>query len=103
LVWEKPVACVKRSYRVSESLEMEEDELAITNQRDRLQSILLEKISGLLGNGDINSRLAGNLHISIPNIPNSAVIAKVRSKLAISTGAACSSGIEAPSLMYFKL
>lgn len=67
---------MKRSYRVSESLEMEEDELAITNQRDRLQSILLEKISGLLGNGDINSRLAGNLHISIPNIPNSAVMLK---------------------------
>lgn len=34
---------------------------------------------------------------SLPDIPNSAVIARVRSKLAISTGAACSSGVETPS------
>jgi cysteine desulfurase len=46
---------------------------------------------------ECTSRLAGNLHISIPNIPNSAVIARVRSQLAISTGSACSSGVETPS------
>lgn len=48
-------------------------------------------------NGDVSSRLSGNLHISIPDVPNSAIIARVRSKLAISTGAACSSGVETPS------
>jgi cysteine desulfurase len=37
------------------------------------------------------------LHISIPGIPNSAVITRVRSQLAISTGSACSSGVETPS------
>lgn len=78
-------------------LEMAEDEKAIAAKRDRLQSLLLEKIPSLVVNGDTTSRLAGNLHISIPDIPNSAVIARVRSKLAISTGAACSSGVEAPS------
>lgn len=78
-------------------LEMAEDELAIAAKRDRLQDILLEKIPGLVVNGDVNSRLSGNLHISIPDIPNSAVIARVRQKLAISTGAACSSGVETPS------
>lgn len=78
-------------------LEMAEDEKAIAAKRDRLQSLLLEKIASLVVNGDTTSRLAGNLHISIPDIPNSAVIARVRSKLAISTGAACSSGVEAPS------
>ena len=36
-------------------------------------------------------------HISIPDIPNSAIIARVRHQLAISTGAACSSGIVTPS------
>lgn len=76
---------------------MAEDELAIAAKRDRLQDILLEKIPGLVVNGDVNSRLSGNLHISIPDIPNSAVIARVRQKLAISTGAACSSGVETPS------
>ncbi|MCP2729889.1 cysteine desulfurase family protein [Limnofasciculus baicalensis] len=78
-------------------LEMEEDEKAISSKRDKLQNLLLKKIPGLIINGDPTSRLAGNLHISIPDIPNSAVIARVRSKLAISTGAACSSGVETPS------
>lgn len=76
---------------------MEEDERAIANLRDRLQSLLLDKIPDLVINGDVTSRLSGNLHISIPDIPNSAVIARVRSQLAISTGAACSSGVETPS------
>ncbi|MEH1780550.1 MAG: cysteine desulfurase family protein [Nostoc sp.] len=78
-------------------LEMEEDEKAITDLRDKLQSLLLEKIPGLVINGDVANRLSGNLHISIPDVPNSAIIARVRQKLAISTGAACSSGVEAPS------
>ncbi|MBE9019766.1 aminotransferase [Chroococcidiopsis sp. CCALA 051] len=78
-------------------LEMEADEKAIAAKRDKLQSLLINKIPGLIVNGDTTARLAGNLHISIPDIPNSAVIARVRSKLAISTGAACSSGVETPS------
>lgn len=78
-------------------LEMEVDEKAIAKLRDRLQTLLLEQIPDLIINGDLTARLAGNLHISIPGIPNSAVIARVRSQLAISTGSACSSGVEAPS------
>ncbi len=78
-------------------LEMEQDEQEIALRRDKLQQLLQDKIPNLLVNGDINSRLAGNLHISIPGIPNSAIIARVRHKIAISTGAACSSGIVAPS------
>ena len=79
------------------SLEMEQDEQAISTLRDYLQMRLLESIPELIINGDIENRLAGNLHISIPGVPNNAVIARVRSKLAISTGSACTSGIEAPS------
>ena len=78
-------------------LEMEEDEQAIAYLRDKLQKLLQDKIPNLIVNGDINSRLAGNLHISIPGIPNSAIVARVRHKIAISTGAACSSGVAAPS------
>jgi cysteine desulfurase len=79
------------------SLEMAEDEQAIAAKRDRLQNLLLANISGLVINGDTENRLAGNLHISIPGIPNTAVIARVRHQLAISTGSACTSGVEAPS------
>ncbi|HIK11146.1 MAG TPA: cysteine desulfurase [Oscillatoriaceae cyanobacterium M33_DOE_052] len=78
-------------------LEMAEDEEKIKFLRDKLQSLLLDKIPDLVINGDVEARLAGNLHISIPDIPNSAIIARVRSRLAISTGAACSSGVESPS------
>lgn len=78
-------------------IEMEEDERAIAANRDRLQQLLTENIPDLVINGDTTNRLAGNLHISVPNVPNSAVIARVRTQLAISTGSACSSGAEAPS------
>ncbi|MDY6940886.1 MAG: cysteine desulfurase family protein [Cyanobacteriota bacterium] len=78
-------------------LEMAADETAIASKRDRLQRLLQAQIPGLQVNGDRDSRLAGNLHISIPEIPNSAIIARVRHRLAISRGSACSSGVEAPS------
>lgn len=77
--------------------EMAMDEIEIGKKRDRLQAFLQAQIPDLVINGDLENRLAGNLHISIPGIPNSAVIARVRHKLAISTGSACSSGAEAPS------
>ncbi len=78
-------------------LEMDDDEQAIAAKRDRLQNLLLEKIPSLVVNGDLEQQLARNLHISIPGIPNRAVIARIRHQLAISTGSACSSGVEAPS------
>ena len=78
-------------------LEMAEDEKAIALLRDKLQNLLQEKIPNLVVNGDMTSRLAGNLHISIPEIPNSAIIARIRDRLAISTGSACSSGVAAHS------
>ena len=79
------------------SLEMSEDERAIAIKRDYLQNLLIGKIHNLVINDDLDNRLAGNLHISIPGIPNGAVVARIRHKLAISTGSACSSGVEAPS------
>ncbi|WP_414566405.1 MULTISPECIES: cysteine desulfurase family protein [unclassified Anabaena] len=85
-------------------LEMESDEKAIptvgcayAQLRDTLQNLLQAAIPDLVVNGDLNNRLSGNLHISIPDVPNSAIIARVRHQLAISTGAACSSGVVAPS------
>jgi cysteine desulfurase len=77
--------------------EMAVDEVEIEKKRDHLQALLQEKIPSLVINGDLQNRLAGNLHIAIPGIPNSAIMARVRHKLAISTGSACSSGVEAPS------
>ncbi len=78
-------------------LEMENDESKIAILRNTLQTLLQEQIPNLVVNGDLNNRLSGNLHISIPDIPNTAMIARLRHQLAISTGAACSSGVVAPS------
>ncbi|MBD2498148.1 cysteine desulfurase family protein [Nostoc sp. FACHB-280] len=78
-------------------LEMEQDENAIAILRNQLQNQLQAAIPELVVNGDLNNRLSGNLHISIPDISNTAIIARVRQQLAISTGAACSSGVVAPS------
>jgi cysteine desulfurase len=78
-------------------LEMEADEKAIALKRDRLQKYLQCHIRDLVVNGDTQARLGGNLHISLPDVPNSAVIARLRTQLAISTGAACSSGVASPS------
>jgi cysteine desulfurase len=78
-------------------VEMEADEGAIAQLRDQLQKLLQAAIPDLVVNGDLNNRLSGNLHISIPGIPSSAIIARVRHQLAISGGAACSSGVIAPS------
>ena len=79
------------------ALEMADDEVAVGARRDRLLSLLRERIPDLVVNGHPTDRLAGNLHISVPGTPNSAVVARLRSTVAISTGAACSSGVEAPS------
>jgi len=74
------------------SEEMAEDEPAIARRRDRLEAALLRLVPELIVNGDRVNRLAGNLHVSIPNVPNTAVVARLRHHLAISTGSACSSG-----------
>ena len=76
---------------------MEDDEKLIAQKRDHLQTLLQQNIPNLVINGDLENRLAGNLHISIPGIPNKAIIARIRHQLSISTGSACTSGVESPS------
>lgn len=78
-------------------LERDQDEQRVGELRDRLQELLVESIAGVVVNGDLKNRLAGNLHFSVPDIPNKAVVARIRDRLALSTGSACRSGIEAPS------
>ena len=77
--------------------EMTQDESRISVMRDHLRDILLVGIPDLKINGDQENKLAGNLHISIRDTPNDAVIARVRHRLAVSSGAACASGVITPS------
>lgn len=77
--------------------EMATDEPRIALMRDSLQRDLRTGLPGLVINGARNNRLAGNLHVSLHDIPSDAVIARIRERVAIATGAACTSGIETPS------
>ena len=78
-------------------LELAIDEKRMATQRDRLEALLLAGIDGLGVNGDPEHRLSNNLHVAVPGVPNNAVIARLRRRVALSSGAACSSGAETPS------
>ena len=78
-------------------LELAADEKRMAAQRDRLEALLLAGIDGLVVNGDPEHRLSNNLHVAVPGVPNNAVIARLRRRVALSSGAACSSGAETPS------
>lgn len=75
---------------------MYSDEHAIVANRDRLQTLLQQEIPNLVIHGDLEHQLSGNLHVAVPGVLNRAVIARLRNHLAISTGSACSSGVETP-------
>ena len=78
-------------------LEMSYDEPRMAAQRDRLEELLIDSISGLVINGDCSHRLSNNLHVSVPGVPNDAVISRLRHLVALSSGAACSSAAQTPS------
>lgn len=77
--------------------EMAADEARIARLRDSLQARLVAAIPGLVINGDQQARLAANLHLSLPDVPNDAMVAQLDGRLAFSTSSACSSGLEASS------
>jgi cysteine desulfurase len=64
--------------------------------RDRLWS-QLSQIDGIYLNGHPTQRLAGNLNISIAGVDGNALLLGLRSTVALSSGAACSSAKIAPS------
>jgi cysteine desulfurase len=78
-------------------LEMKSDTSRIRALRDRLEELLRERIQGLIVNGDRDHRLAENLHFSAPGADNDRVTMALRRSVAISTGAACTSGAHGPS------
>lgn len=73
------------------------DEVMIADMRDRLQGLLERSVPGLVVNGVSARRLAGSLHVSAPDIPGEAVVARLWDQVSLSTGAACQSGVPGPS------
>jgi cysteine desulfurase len=68
----------------------------LTHLRDRLWS-QLSQIEGIYLNGHLTRRLAGNLNISVAGVEGAALLRGLRSTVALSSGAACSSAKNDPS------
>lgn len=77
--------------------ELDQERSTTARLRNRLQEGLSSALETLNVNGDTEHRLPHSLHISIPGIPNDAVLARIGHEVAISTGAACASGAQEPS------
>lgn len=77
--------------------EMAADETRLRAQRDALEAFLIDNVPGLVVNGDRSNRLAGALHVSAPDAPGEAVVARLWGQVDVSTGAACQSGVPGPS------
>lgn len=91
-------AAVALAYAMSlRAAEREADERRLAAMRDALQSHLLDAVPGLRVNCSQAPRLAGSLHVSTPHLPGEAVIGRLWGQVALSTGAACQSGVPGPS------
>lgn len=73
------------------------DEPRIAAMRETLESYLIANVPDIRVNGARHSRLSGSLHVSTPHLPGDAAVAKLWGKVAVSTGAACQSGVPGPS------
>ncbi len=65
--------------------------------RNRLWQALSSQLEGICLNGHPRKRLANNLNISIEGIDGSALLLGLQSKIALSSGSACSSTKQEPS------
>lgn len=79
------------------SIEGLADERRIAAMRDRMQARLIERVPGLTVNGNTAAKLPGSLHVSTPHVSGEAAVSQLWGKVAVSTGAACQSGVPGPS------
>lgn len=93
--------CTPQIVGFAEAVKIALAEREAENQRQKeLRDYLWQKLSQLEGiylNGDLNQRLAGNCNISIDRVDGSALLLALQSKIAVSSGSACSSTSTKPS------
>lgn len=83
--------------------ELESDARRIACLTDRLRSELTTSIPSLRMFGHPVRRLPGNLSVGVPGVLSERVVEAVGGKVAISTGAACSTGSPQPSHVLLEL
>ena len=77
--------------------QMEDDVTRITNMGQQLLQELKMAFPDLLMFGHPEQRIPGNLNLGLPNVIGETVVQAISGEVAISTGAACSSGSSEPS------
>ncbi|BAQ65486.1 cysteine desulfurase family protein [Geminocystis sp. NIES-3709] len=93
--------CTPQIVGFAQAVQIALQEIDTENQRQKqLRDYLWQKLNQLEGiylNGDLQQRLAGNLNISIDGVDGSALLLALQSKIALSSGSACSSTSTKPS------
>ncbi len=93
--------CTPQIVGFAESIKIALEERERENQRQKeLRDYLwqeLRQLEGIHLNGDLDKRLAGNLNISIEGVNGSALLLALQSRIAVSSGSACSSTSTKPS------
>lgn len=93
--------CTPQIVGFGEAIRIALEEMEAENQRQRqLRDYLwqrLQELDGIHLNGDLSQRLSGNLNISVEGVNGSALLLGLQSKVAVSSGSACSSSSTQPS------
>ena len=81
---------------------MKKESIQILELRNLLINKIKEKIPDMIINGDIEKRISGNLNISFPNLNGQSIVTSL-SKIAVSSGSACTSSIPKPSYVLLNI
>jgi cysteine desulfurase len=83
--------------------QLQQDTKRLTELGHRLLSVLKRDFPNLRTFGSMDLRVPGNLNLGIPGVPAENLVDAVASEVAISTGAACSTGSPDPSHVLIAL
>ena len=78
------------------SEDMGQESSRITTLMERFKTKLFNAHKGIIINGDVKQRWAGNLNMSFPGLDGTLLLANLRG-VAVSSGAACASAVKEPS------
>ena len=85
------------------SVGLEEEASRLNGLCGQLLAELEEEVPSIMKFGSLEKRVPGNLNVGIPGIPGELLVEAVSREVAISTGAACSTGSPEPSHVLMAL